>query len=67
MINPDQPYCLYCDRTSDQVPLLPLIYREKQFWICPQHLPILIHKPAQLAGKLAGAEDFERAEGHPHN
>ncbi|HJW89974.1 MAG TPA: hypothetical protein VJ436_04985 [Anaerolineales bacterium] len=67
MMNSDQPNCLYCEQTSDQVPLLPLTYRGKQIWICPQHLPILIHKPAQLSGKLPGAEDFERAEGHPHS
>ncbi|MBN1668307.1 MAG: hypothetical protein JW862_14535 [Anaerolineales bacterium] len=28
----------------------------QDFYICPQHLPILIHKPAQLADKLPGAE-----------
>lgn len=52
------PRCLYCRRDSAQVPLLPLRYREEEIWICPQHLPILIHNPAQLAGILPGAEHF---------
>ena len=28
--------------------------REKEFYICPQCLPTLIHKPDQLADKLPG-------------
>lgn len=43
------PHCLYCERESDEVPLIALIFRGLEMWICPQHLPILIHKPAQLA------------------
>ena len=61
---PDQQsVCLYCERTSDDVPLITILYRGSQVFICPQHLPILIHKPAQLAEKLPGAE---RLEGHDH-
>jgi hypothetical protein len=59
------PQCLYCERDSDQVPLLALKYRGEELWICPQHLPILIHKPAQLAGKVLGAESFGPSEPHP--
>jgi hypothetical protein len=47
--------CVQCDRTSDEVPLLWLVYRDTEAWICPQHLPVLIHKPAELAGKLCRA------------
>ncbi len=54
--------CLTCDQTSDEVPLIALEYRARQFWICPQHLPILIHKPHQLAGKLPGAENLQEAD-----
>jgi hypothetical protein len=35
---------------------MPFEYRGKAYWICPQHLPILIHKPATLADKLPGVE-----------
>lgn len=62
----EQPKCLYCNKTNEEVPLIPLIYQAGQTWICPQHLPILIHKPGQLAGKLPGAENLGEAEGHDH-
>jgi hypothetical protein len=53
------PLCIYCDRTSNEVPLIAIQYRGKEFWICPQHLPVLIHQPARLAGKLPGLENAE--------
>jgi hypothetical protein len=61
------PACLYCDRTSDQVPLINLHFKGNNVWICPQHLPILIHKPAQLADKLPGMEALEPPEGHDND
>ena len=62
-----QPQCVYCERDSDQVPLVALRYQEAEMWICPQHLPILIHKPAQLVGKLPGAEHLAPPEAHGHH
>jgi len=56
--------CLQCKRSSDQTPLLPIHYRDADYWICPQDLPILIHKPARLADKLPGLEYLAPAEGH---
>ncbi len=53
-MNPDQECCVRCERTSDQIPLLQLKYAGKINWICPQCLPILIHKPQQIAA-VAGA------------
>lgn len=61
-----QAKCLYCQRSSEQVPLIALQFRDTEAWICPQHLPILIHKPNQLAGHLPGAENLAAAEGHEH-
>jgi len=58
--------CIHCGQNSDQVPLIQIKYKQGDFWICPQHLPILIHKPAQLAGKLPGAEDLGVPEEHHH-
>ena len=40
-----QPKCLYCEQTQDEIPLLALTYQGESYWICPSHLPILIHKP----------------------
>jgi hypothetical protein len=58
------PNCLACERDSTATPLLPLEYRGAQLWICPQHLPVLIHDPTQLTGKLEGAEDMRAADHH---
>lgn len=54
--------CLFCERSSEQVPLITLSYQSHTLWICPQHLPVLIHEPAQLIGKLPGAENLSPAE-----
>lgn len=56
--------CLVCRRGPDATPLLALEYRGATHWICPQHLPVLVHEPAQLVGKLAGAEQLRPAEHH---
>lgn len=54
--------CVSCARRSDLVPLIRLEYRGAPLWICPEHLPILIHDPGRLVGKLAGAEQLRPAE-----
>ena len=53
------PHCLYCNAGEEQIPLIALRYQAKEYWICPQHLPILIHKPQQLAGILPGIENVQ--------
>ncbi|MDH4070430.1 MAG: hypothetical protein OEV30_08400 [Ignavibacteria bacterium] len=54
--------CVACDKTDQDVPLISVSFRGSTFSICPQHLPILIHDPKMLAGKLPGAEDMNPAE-----
>ena len=56
--------CLACERDSDVTPLIPLEYRGERLWICPQHLPLLIHDPGRLVGRLAGAEHLRPADHH---
>ncbi len=56
--------CLACQRGTDATPLIPLEYRDSKVWICPQHLPLLIHDPARLIGKLPGAENLRPADHH---
>ena len=58
--------CLYCQRGSQQAPLIQLEYKDQTYWICPQHLPILIHDPSKLEGLLPGAGELQPAEGHDH-
>ncbi len=62
MQNPPGKKCIACERGADQVPLITLEYRNTTFYICPQHLPLLIHDPAQLIGKLPGAETLKPSE-----
>jgi hypothetical protein len=54
--------CVACERTGAQIPLITLEYQGRKFWICPQHLPMLIHDPKTLIGRLPGAEGMEPAE-----
>ncbi|MBP1605586.1 MAG: hypothetical protein H6Q08_960 [Acidobacteria bacterium] len=61
---PSDARCLACQRGSHDTPLIRLEYLDKPYWICPQHLPILIHDPARLTGTLPGAERLEPAEHH---
>jgi len=56
--------CLACGRDSNATPLIPLESRTREFWICPQHLPVLIHNPVELVGKLPGAETLAPADHH---
>jgi hypothetical protein len=54
--------CIVCKRTSQEIPLVAFQYMGKDLFICPQHLPTLIHDPAKLAGLVPGAEGFEAAD-----
>ncbi|MBS4027888.1 MAG: hypothetical protein KGZ58_04535 [Ignavibacteriales bacterium] len=56
-----KPQCIACNRTAEQIPLITLDYQNQKFSICPQHLPLLIHEPKSLIGKLPGAEAMEPA------
>ncbi len=55
----NEKQCLFCKRDSSQVPLVQLEFKEKKYWICPQHIPVLIHDPSQLEGMLPGAENMQ--------
>lgn len=46
------------------MPLVLFKYAGKEYHICPQHLPVLIHNPQALTGRLPGAEGMEAAEHH---
>jgi len=56
--------CLVCGVEPTTAPLIRLEYRDASYWICPQHLPILIHDPGRLVGMLPGAEGLSPAEHH---
>jgi hypothetical protein len=46
--------CLNCGSSEQEKPLVTIKFQGKEFYICPQCLPILIHKPDQLTEKLPG-------------
>jgi len=56
--------CLACGQDDTRTPLVALEYRGERTWICPRHLPVLIHDPGQLVGKLPGAENLSPADHH---
>jgi len=55
----DEKTCLFCHRDTHDVPLVQLEYKGKNYYICPQHIPVLIHDPSQLEGLLPGAENMQ--------
>ena len=61
-----QAQCLKCGRDSEIIPLLQLLYKGQSLWICPQHLPILIHKPAELTDLLPGIDQHAADVEHHH-
>jgi hypothetical protein len=56
--------CIMCDRSSDEVPLIQVEFMKQTFMVCSQHLPVLIHDPSQLIGRLPGAENIHPADHH---
>jgi hypothetical protein len=51
--------CVFCKRSQEEVPLVHLEFKNNNYWICPQHIPVLIHDPSKLAGHLPGAEELQ--------
>jgi hypothetical protein len=62
--NDNSAGCLVCGSGSDAVPLIAFRFKGSDRWICPQHLPLLIHDPGKLAGILPGAEGLNPADHH---
>jgi hypothetical protein len=54
--------CLNCGHSENERPLVALRYQQQSNWICSQCLPILIHKPIQLVGRLQNAAQIPPAE-----
>ncbi len=57
--------CLNCGSSEMERPLLTLRFQEKNVYICPQCMPILIHQPQELAEKLPGIKPWGPAD-HDH-
>jgi hypothetical protein len=59
MENNDNKVCLFCKQDQEKVPLVQLEYKGSTYYICPQHIPVLIHDPSQLEGMLPDAGDLQ--------
>lgn len=51
--------CLVCKASSTEIPVTKFYYQENEFYICPQHMPVIIHNPKELIGLLPGAENLK--------
>jgi len=50
--------CVLCGKLDSVIPLIKLSYNNLDYHICPEHMPMLIHEPTALVGKLPGAENM---------
>jgi hypothetical protein len=58
--------CVNCERDEAEIPLLQFQFRGDEYRICTNCLPVLLHRPDNLIGRLPGAEDIKPAK-HSHH
>jgi hypothetical protein len=58
--------CVRCEKSESEVPILRLRFMGEEEAICSSCLPVLIHRPDQLIGRLKGAERIEPSS-HAHD
>lgn len=51
--------CIVCKKSSFEVPVTKFYHKKNKFYICSQHIPVLIHKPEELIGLLDGSDELE--------
>jgi hypothetical protein len=57
-------FCLNCNASENDIPLVHLVCKGKSVFICSRCLPVLIHEPQMLIGKLDGAGNISPAQHH---
>jgi hypothetical protein len=58
--------CLNCGSSDMERPLLILQFQGKEFHICPQCMPRMIHEPYQLVDKIPGFTPPANSSPHDH-
>ncbi len=58
--------CVHCDRSEEEIPILRFRFLGEERSICSSCLPILLHRPERLVGRLEGAETISPAT-HSHD
>ncbi len=48
--------CVNCDKSEAEVPILRMRFQGEEIMLCSSCLPILLHRPDKLVGRLKGAE-----------
>ena len=51
--------CIVCNSDENTAPLVELSYKNQKYYICPQHIPVLIHDPGKLEGLLPDAGNLQ--------
>lgn len=51
--------CMLCKRSENEIPLVPVHYKNEEYWICTQHIPVLIHDPSKLEGSIPDAGSID--------
>ncbi len=46
--------CIVCHQTDQEVPILKFKFKGEKYYICSQHVPVLIHKAESLESILPG-------------
>ena len=64
MTDTPKPTCIHCEQDDTLAPLLDFTYQGRKYQICTRHLPLLLHQPQKLAGKLPDAEHLGAADHH---
>lgn len=44
--------CMVCGCDDTELPLISLQFQGKPLWICPKHMPVLIHDADKLVHQL---------------
>jgi hypothetical protein len=60
------PTCLNCGTSEQERPLLTMKFQGKEVYLCPQCMPIMIHKPHELADRLPGFTPPSSPAPHEH-
>lgn len=42
-----------------ETPVTKFYHKKSEFYICSQHIPVLIHNPEQLVGLIDGADELQ--------
>jgi hypothetical protein len=58
--------CVNCGRSEAEIPVLQFHFKGQARGICSNCLPVLLHKPERLVGRLPGMENIAPAP-HSHD